>query len=39
VPAGPGSIAVFGDTRADLSEITERLENAVEWLEPPGARL
>jgi len=37
VPAGPGSIAVFGDTRADLSEITARLENAVEWIEPPGA--
>jgi hypothetical protein len=37
VPAGPGSIAVFGDTRADLSEITERLENAVEWIEQPGA--
>ena len=38
VPAGPGSIAVFGDTRADLSEITARLESAVEWIEPPGSR-
>ena len=37
VPAGPGSIAIFGDTRSDLSEITARLETAVEWIELPGA--
>ena len=36
VPAGPGSIAIFGDTRSDLSEITARLGTAVEWIEPPG---
>ena len=37
VPAGPGSIAVLGDTPADLSEITARLEDAVEWIDLPGS--
>ena len=38
VPAGPGSIAVLGDSRSDLSEITARLTSAVEWVEVPGSR-
>jgi hypothetical protein len=37
VPAGPGSIAIIGDTQADLSEVTARLRNAVEWVEPPAS--
>jgi hypothetical protein len=37
VPAGPGSIAVFGETRGDLSEVTTRLENAIEWIAVPGS--
>jgi len=38
VPVGPGSIAVLGDSRSDLSEITARLTSAVEWVEVPGSR-
>ena len=37
VPAGPGSIAVLGDRRSDLSEITARLASAIEWAEVPGS--
>ncbi len=33
VPAGPGSIAVLGDARIDLSEVTARVLDAVEWIE------
>ena len=33
VPAGPGSIAVLGDARIDLSEVTARVVDAVEWTE------
>lgn len=32
VPAGPGSIAVIGETGADLSEVTSRVLAAVEWI-------
>lgn len=37
VPTGPGSIAVLGDSRSDLSEITARLRSAVEWVNVPGS--
>jgi hypothetical protein len=36
VPAGPGSIAVLGESGTDLAEITARLAGAVEWVELPG---
>ena len=37
VPAGPGSIAVLGDERSDLAEITGRVIAAVELIGTPTA--
>jgi hypothetical protein len=35
VPAGPGSIAVIGGAKADLSDVTARVLAAVEWIGTP----
>jgi hypothetical protein len=37
VPAGPGSVAIVGDTQADVEEVTARLLESVEWMDSRGA--